>query len=135
MSATQPFSRAHVDFGLVALRAAIIVLTLGTAAIHWTLGGMLFTLNALGYALFAVAIVLPGPLGRIRWLVRLGLIGFTTATIVGWLLIGARFQLAYFDKALEIILVAAVVADIWLSDGGPIEIGRRLIGRPSTVRS
>jgi hypothetical protein len=133
MSATQMLPRAHLEFGFVALRVAILALTLATAAIHLTLGGLLFTVNALGYATFAVAIVLPGPVGRIRWLVRLGLIGFTTATIVGWLLIGARFQLAYFDKALEIILVAAVAADLWLSDGGPIEIGRRLIGRTSTA--
>ena len=33
----------------IAIRAGIVVLALSTAYIHSTLGGLLFTLNALGY--------------------------------------------------------------------------------------
>ena len=43
----------------VVIRIAIVGLVLGTAYIHSTLGGLLFTLNALGYLVAAVAIVIP----------------------------------------------------------------------------
>lgn len=107
------------------LRTLIVGLTLATAAIHWSLGGLLFTLNALGYAALASAMVLPGPFGRIRWLVRLALLGFTTTTIVGWYLVGARFDLAYIDKAIELVLVVLVTIDLWRTDGGPLTLARR----------
>ena len=42
-------SRSSVTPAAVALRVAIVGLALGTAYIHATLGGLLFTLNALGY--------------------------------------------------------------------------------------
>lgn len=107
------------------LRTAIVGLTLATAAIHWSLGGLLFTLNALGYVALAVAMILPGPFARIRGLVRLALLGFTGTTIVGWYLMGPRFELAYIDKAIEIVLVALVAVDLWRTDGGPIALARR----------
>jgi hypothetical protein len=115
------------DLGVIGIRIAIVSLTLTTAMIHAQLGGLLFLVNAIGYTVLAACMVLPGPAARIRWLVRLALIGFTAATIVGWLLVGARFQLAYMDKAIEIILILAVVSDLWLTDGGPIQVGRRLV--------
>ena len=63
----------------VALRALIVALALGTAYIHSTLGGLLFTLNAIGYVTAAVAMVIPLALAvRFRWVVRLGLIGYAT---------------------------------------------------------
>ena len=43
----------------VALRFGIVALALGTAYIHSTLGGLLFTLNAIGYATFAIAMIVP----------------------------------------------------------------------------
>ena len=107
------------------LRTAIVGLTLSTAAIHWSLGGLMFVLNAVGYVTLAVALVLPGPFGRIRGLVRLSLIGFTGATIVGWYLFGARFDLAYIDKAIEVVLLVLLAVDLWRSDGGPITLARR----------
>ncbi len=72
----------------------------------------MFTLNAVGYAMFAAAMVLPGPLARIRWFVRLGLLGFTSATIGGWVLFGPRFELAYIDKALEVGLIGALLVEL-----------------------
>jgi hypothetical protein len=107
------------------LRLVVIVLTLSTAIIHARLGGLLFTLNALGYVALVTAMVLPGPFGRLRWLTRLALIGFTTATIVGWVLIGARFHLAYLDKGIEVALIVFLAFEVWL-DGGPAAIRRRL---------
>jgi hypothetical protein len=112
----------------VLLRIVIVGLILGTAGIHASLGGRLFTLNAISYTTLAVLMVVPGPISQIRWLVRLALIGFTTATIGGWLLFGARFPLAYIDKGIEVVLIAFLGFEVWLIDGGPTEIARR-IGR------
>lgn len=114
------------------LRFLVVTLALATAAIHASLGGMLFLANAVGYATFAVAMVVPGPLGRIRWLVRVALLGFTAATVGGWLLFGARFPLAYLDKAIEVGLIAVTAFELWRSDGGPIGVARqarRLVAR------
>lgn len=106
-------------------RLAVVTLTLGTAAIHASLGGLLFTANAVGYTTLAVAMVVPGPIGQIRWLVRVALIGFTAATIAGWVAFGTRFPLAYLDKLVEVGLIAAVAFELWRSDGGPIGVARQ----------
>ena len=110
-----------------ALRAVIVALTLATAAIHFTLGGTLFLMNAIGYAVLAIAMVLPGPVGRFRWLTRYALIGFTGVTVVGWLLMGARFDLAYLDKGIEVALIGLVLIESWIVDGGPLAVARRAV--------
>ena len=46
----------------VIVRAVIVGLALATGYIHFTLGGLLFTLNAAGYAVAAVAVII-----RSRW--------------------------------------------------------------------
>jgi hypothetical protein len=92
------------------MRAAIVGLTLATASIHATLGGTL---------------VLPGPLGRIRWLTRWALVGFTAVTIGGWLMFGARFDLAYLDKGIEVALIGLLLLESWIVDGGPLGAARR----------
>jgi len=112
----------------IALRIAIVALTLATAQIHATLGGVMFTLNAIGYATLAAAMVMPGPIGRIRWLTRYALIGFTATTIVGWLAFGARFDLAYIDKAVEVALIGLLLIESWVIDGGPLAVARRARG-------
>jgi hypothetical protein len=125
---------------LAILRGGVVSLTLATAAVHASLGGVLFTLNAIGYATFAIAMVLPGRIGQMRWLVRLGLLGFTAATIGGWILFGARFPLAYIDKGVEAVVVTFLLLELWLEDGGPVGIlhrGRALaaaIGRAVAAR-
>ena len=127
-------SRATIDTrGDLALHVLAVTLTLATAAIHLGMGGLLFTLNAAGYLTLAAAMLVPGPVARIRWFVRLALLGFTLATIGGWLILGARFPLAYLDKALEVVLALTLAAAIWRRDGGPIAITRRLFRIPAMV--
>ena len=119
---------AHVHPTTVALRATVLVLTLATAAIHASLGGMLFMANAAGYAVLALAMVAPGPAPRFRWLIRLALIGFTAATIGGWVAFGPRFGLAYLDKGIEVALIGVLLIEQWRSDGGPVGAYRRIRG-------
>jgi hypothetical protein len=124
--------RIDTRLGTIVIRTLVVALTLATAAIHASLGGLLFLANAVGYTSLAVAMILPGPIGRIRWLVRIALIGFTAATIGGWVLFGARFPLAYLDKGIEVALIAAVAFELWRSDSGPLGVvreARRLVAR------
>ena len=124
--------RVDPRLGILAVRFVVVGLTLATAAIHALLGGTLFLANAIGYTALAVAMMAPGPISRVRWLVRIALVGFTAATIGGWVLFGARFPLAYLDKAIEVVLIAAVAFELWRYDGGPLGVVRQaryLLGR------
>ena len=110
----------------VALRFGIVALALGTAYIHSTLGGLLFTLNATGYAVAAIAMIVPIALAvRFRWVVRLGLIGFALATIVGWAIQGPYYSTAYVAKAIEVALIVLLVIDFLRADGNPVTVVRR----------
>ena len=76
-------SRTSLRTSDVAVRAAIVALALATGYIHSTLGGLLFTLNAVGYAVAAVAMIVPLALAvRFRWVVRIGLMGYAATAIV-----------------------------------------------------
>ena len=110
----------------VALRFGIVALTLGTAYIHSTLGGMLFTMNATGYAVAAVAMIVPIALAvRFRWFVRLGLIGYALASIIGWVIMGPRYDTAYLAKAIEVSLIFLLAVDFLRADGNPVKVVRR----------
>lgn len=129
----EPTMRSR-NWATIALVAGIVLLTLSTSYIHSTLGGPLFTLNALGYAGLALALVAPLRLAdRFRWLVRLGLLGFTLATIGGWLLFGARYELAYLSKAIEALLVALLLVSIYRFDAGPAGVVSRLRQLPAEL--
>ena len=82
----------------VALRFGIVALALGTAYIHSTLGGLLFTLNAIGYAL---------------------------TTIVGWAIQGPYYSTAYVAKAIEVALIFLVAVDFLRADGNPVKVVKR----------
>lgn len=119
-------SRTPLRASDVALRAVIVGLALATGYIHSTLGGLLFTLNAVGYAVAAVAIIAPLALAvRFRWVVRLGLIGYAATTIIGWALQGPYYQTAYIAKAIEVALIVLVAVDFARMDGNPITVVKR----------
>jgi hypothetical protein len=112
------------------LRVAIVALTLATAYIHLTLGGLLFTLNAIGYLVGAVAMVIPlGIAVRYRWLIRIGLAGYAATTIGGWVIDPIFYSTAYLAKAIEAALIALLAIDIARRDGNPIERIRELLRR------
>jgi hypothetical protein len=115
----------------LAVRAAIVGLTLATGWIHATLGGPLFTLNAVGYLVAAIAMVVPlGIAVRYRWLIRLGLIGYAATAIVAWYLTGPRYDIAYLAKAIEVGLIALLLVEVWAYDGNPLARVRRAV-RPT----
>ena len=110
----------------VLLRLGIVALTLATAYIHYTLGGMLFMANAVGYLVFAAAMVAPIALAsRYRWLIRAALIVFALMTSGGWMMFGARIMLGYIDKAIEVALIALLFVEMFRYDGGPVAVARR----------
>ena len=112
----------------VAIRAAIVALTLGTGWIHLTLSGLLFTLNGLGYLVAAVAMVIPLGLAiRFRWFIRLALIGYAVTAIVGWFLMGPRYDVAYLAKGIELALIVLLAIEAWAYDGNPLRRLGRLV--------
>lgn len=116
----------------VAMRIAIVGLTLATGYIHSTLGGLLFTLNAVGYLVAAVAMVVPlGIAVRYRWVVRLGLIGYAAATIIGWAIQGPFYSTAYIAKGIEVALIVLLAIDFARMDGNPITVIRNELAQIS----
>ena len=121
----------------VALRALIVGLALATGYIHSTLGGLLFTLNAIGYAVAAVAMVAPLALAvRFRWVIRLGLMGYAATAIVGWAVMGPYYTTAYIAKGIEVALIVLLAIDFLRADGNPVTvtvIAVHASGYPPTV--
>ena len=122
MSALRPTSPAGL-----AIRTAIVGLTIATGWIHLTLGSLLFTLNGIGYLVAAVAMVAPIALAvRFRWFIRLGLIAYALTAIVGWYLMGPRYDVAYLAKAIEVALIVLLAIEVRAYDGSPISRIRQL---------
>ena len=111
------------------LTAAIVGLTGATAYIHLGLGGLLFTLNGLGYIGLAVLIVIgaAAPVAlveRFSWFPRLALIGYTAMTIAGYLIVGPYFSLGFIAKGIEVALIAVLVIDVFRAHGSPMGLVR-----------
>ena len=109
--------------GTLALLGVIVALTLTTAYIHSTLGGLLFTLNAIGYAtlaaLFIVTSATSSPfVRRFRWAPRIALAGYTLVTIGGYLVIGPYFLLGWMTKVIEVVLLAGLAVLVRRDHGG-----------------
>ncbi|HYH93677.1 MAG TPA: hypothetical protein VD763_10990 [Candidatus Saccharimonadales bacterium] len=119
-------SRTSLRTSDVVIRAAIVGLALATGYIHFTLGGLLLTLNAIGYAVGALAMIVPLALAvRFRWFIRLGLMGYAATTIVGWAIQGPYFSTAYVAKGIEVALIVLIAVDFARMDGNPITLIKR----------
>ena len=97
---------------------AIVILTLATALIHFSLlfPDVLFILNGLGYLVLLAAYFLPLPFAKDnRGLVRWAFIGFTVVTILAWAAIGDKSwpegALGYVTKLIELVLVVLLWTD------------------------
>lgn len=96
------------------LQTGIIVLTVATAIIHFSLvfPSPMFILNGLGYLTLLAALFLPIPqLTSYRRLVRWALLGYTALTVVLWVIIGSRIPIAYVAKAIEVVLIVLLWLD------------------------
>ena len=120
------------------LTAAIVGLTLATAYIHLTLGGLLFTLNGLGYAGLATLIVIGAAapvevVERFSWFPRVALVGYAAMTIAGYLVLGPYFMLGFIAKGIEVALIALLVVDIVRVHGSPMGLVRAALASIASV--
>ena len=101
-----------------AVQIGIIILTLATALIHFSLlfPDIMFILNGLGYLALLAAYFLPIDLARknhnlVRWLFIL----YTVVTIIGWVMIGDKSwpagALGYGTKLIEVVIIFLLVVD------------------------
>lgn len=106
-----------------AVQIGIIILTLATALIHFSLlfPDVMFILNGLGYLALLAAYFLPIDLARknhnlVRWLYIL----YTVVTIIAWVMIGDKSwpagALGYVTKLIELVLIVLLVVDGRQSD-------------------
>jgi hypothetical protein len=106
-----------------AVQIGIIILTLATALIHFSLlfPDVMFILNGLGYLALLAAYFLPIDLARknhnlVRWLFIL----YTVVTIIAWVMIGDKSwpagALGYVTKLIELVLIVMLVVDGRQSD-------------------
>jgi hypothetical protein len=111
------------------LTIGIVGLTLVTAYIHLTLGGLLFTLNGLGYLGLAALVVIGAVVRRrlverFAWLPPLALAGYATVTILGYLVIGPYFALGWITKGVEVALIGLIAMQLVRAYGSPIGLFR-----------
>ena len=103
----------------------VVELTVATAYIHLTLGGLLFTINGLGYLVLAtvyavVAVVPVHVFGPFAWLSRLALAGYALLTIAAYVVIGPYFALGWIAKGIEAAIVGLVIVDLLETFGDPV---------------
>jgi hypothetical protein len=104
-------SLSRVDLLLLGV---IVALTLSTGYIHSTLGGIMLTLNAAGY--LGLAVLTVGSAAFFRQalpLVLIALAGYAAVTIVGWLIMGPYYDVAYLAKGIEIVLIGTIAVTLW----------------------
>ena len=120
------------------LTAAIVGLTLATAYIHLTLGGVLFTLNGLGYIGLAALVVIgaAAPIAiveRFSWFPRVALAGYAALTIAGYLVMGPYFSLGFIAKGIEVALIGLLVVDVIRVYGSPMGLVRTALESVASV--
>ncbi len=120
------------------LTAAIVGLTLATAYIHLSLGGLLFTLNGLGYLGLAGLVVIGAAapvdlVKRFSWFPRIALVGYAAMTIAGYLVMGPYFSLGFIAKGIEAVLISLVVVDVIRVYGSPMGLVRTALDSVAPV--
>jgi hypothetical protein len=120
------------------LSAAIVGLTAATAYIHLSLGGVLFTLNGLGYiglaALFVIGAAAPVAIvERFSWFPRVALMGYAAMTIAGYLVMGPYFTLGWIAKGIEVSLIVLLAVDILRVFGSPAGLVRAALASVAPV--
>jgi hypothetical protein len=94
------------------LRGAIVALALAAGYIHWTLGGLLFSLNAIGFAVGALGMLVPFEWAeQHRWPARVGLAAYAATTLGMWFLQGPRYSTAFLAAAIELLLIGMLALD------------------------
>lgn len=114
----------RTDLSAIGLTTGIVGLSLGTAFVHFTLGGLLFFLNGAGYValagLFVVGAAARRPMiRRFSWFPRMALAAFTVTTIIGYLIIGPYITLGWVTKGVEVALLTLLALDMRRVYGGP----------------
>jgi hypothetical protein len=98
----------------LALVALIVLLTLATGYVHYIVGGIMLTLNALGY--LGLALLVAGAALFYRRLLPMVLVvtaAYAVVTILGWLVMGPYYDVAYLAKAIEVALIATIAVTLW----------------------
>ena len=85
---------------------------------------MLFILNGLGYFGLLAVLQLPLPqLARLRSAARWSLVAYAALTIVLFFLMAPYYTLiGYVDKAIEVALIALLLADAYTASPEPSEV-------------
>ena len=97
-----------------ALQIGIVLFTLGTALIHFSLNfpDPAFILNGLGYLALLAGLYMPVPqLAHHRNAVRWTLIGYAALTIFLWIMFGERTLVGYTAKTCEVALILLLLID------------------------
>ena len=113
------------------LTLVIVELTMATAYIHLSLGGLLFTLNAVGYLGLAAAYVASAAVPifrRFGWLTRIGLAGYTALTIGAYLALGPYFDLGWITKGIEVAIIGLVFVELLSAYGDLGGLWRAAVG-------
>jgi hypothetical protein len=124
----------------IVLMLVIVELTLATAYIHLGLGGLLFTLNGVGYlglvmAYAATAVVPITFLQRFAWLARIGLAGYTVLTIGAYVVVGPHFVLGWITKGIEVAIVGLLMVDTLGAYGSIRGLSKAAFGSLEALRT
>jgi hypothetical protein len=98
------------------VKVAIILLTIATAGIHFSLlfPDPIFILNGLGFLTLLAAYFLPLPFAKDnRSLVKWGFMGYTAVTILAWVAIGEKSWPAGMMGYITVLIEIALIALLW----------------------
>ena len=135
---TEMFQALRSRTGGVAVTTVIVALALATGYIHLGLGGLLFTLNGLGYfglaGLIVIGAAAPMPIiKRFSWFPRVALAGYTAMTIAGYLVMGPYFTLGFIAKGIEVALLAVLTVDVIRVYGSPMGMVRAAVASVTPI--